>query len=109
VTFKVYRCDPAAVSRRAIRKFPVEYKKGDTVLDALNEIKAHQDATLSFRRSCRSGICGSCAMKINGLNHLACETQIEHLKTGWWWSNRCPASSRSRIWRWTWSRSTSPA
>ena len=42
------------------------------VLDALIQIKATQDSTLSFRRSCREGICGSCAMNINGTNSLAC-------------------------------------
>jgi succinate dehydrogenase/fumarate reductase iron-sulfur protein len=42
------------------------------VLDALIQIKSTQDSTLTFRRSCREGICGSCAMNINGLNALAC-------------------------------------
>jgi len=51
-----------------------------TVLDGLNQIKWEQDGTLTYRKSCRSGICGSCAMKIHGLNGLACETQIEDVK-----------------------------
>lgn len=42
------------------------------LLDALIFIKNHQDSTLTFRRSCREGICGSCAMNIDGLNTLAC-------------------------------------
>lgn len=46
------------------------------VLDALFKIKNEQDTTLAFRRSCREGICGSCAMNINGENGLACLTKI---------------------------------
>ena len=47
---------------------------GPMVLDALIQIKADVDSTLTFRRSCREGICGSCAMNINGVNRLACTT-----------------------------------
>jgi succinate dehydrogenase/fumarate reductase iron-sulfur protein len=47
------------------------------VLDALTKIKNEQDPTLTFRRSCREGICGSCAMNINGVNKLACLTYID--------------------------------
>jgi len=47
------------------------------VLDALIKIKSEQDPTLTFRRSCREGICGSCAMNINGQNTLACLCYIE--------------------------------
>ena len=79
-TFKIYRFDPASEEGPHFQEYNLEPNKGDTVLDALNEIKAHQDGTLVYRRSCRSGICGSCAMKINGLNKLACETQVEGLK-----------------------------
>ena len=50
---------------------------GPMVLDALIKIKAEQDPTLTFRRSCREGICGSCAMNINGQNTLACLCYIE--------------------------------
>ena len=53
-----------------------------TILDVLNEIKWKQDGTLTFRRSCRHGICGSCALTINGLNRLACETQVKSLGGG---------------------------
>ncbi|MBC8205435.1 succinate dehydrogenase iron-sulfur subunit [bacterium] len=60
--------------------YKVDVRPGWTVLDALHEIKWNQDGTLTFRRSCRHGICGSCAMQINGLNALACETQIKDLK-----------------------------
>ena len=50
---------------------------GPMVLDALIKIKSEQDPTLTFRRSCREGICGSCAMNINGRNTLACLCYIE--------------------------------
>ena len=46
------------------------------VLDALNKIKSEQDSTLAFRRSCREGVCGSCAMNIDGVNTLECLTPI---------------------------------
>ena len=53
---------------------------GPMVLDALIQIKAVTDSTLTFRRSCREGICGSCAMNINGVNRLACTTHMHDLK-----------------------------
>lgn len=80
VTFKVYRYEPGAGKAPYYQDYTVEIAKGETVLEALVKIKDFQDGTLTFRRSCRSGICGSCAMKINGLNRLACETQVLELK-----------------------------
>lgn len=53
---------------------------GPMVLDALFKIKNEMDSTLAFRRSCREGICGSCAMNINGVNALACITSVDILK-----------------------------
>src|SRR3546814_3465338 len=50
------------------------------VLDALIKMKSEQDSSLTFRRSCREGICGSCSMNMNGKNGLACTTAIEDLK-----------------------------
>lgn len=53
--------------------YPVDLDEcGPMVLDALLKIKSEQDPSLTFRRSCREGICGSCAMNINGTNTLAC-------------------------------------
>lgn len=58
--------------------YPVDLNDcGPMVLDALIKIKSEQDPTLTFRRSCREGICGSCAMNINGQNTLACLCYIE--------------------------------
>jgi len=75
--FKVFRGDKKS---HKLQEFTVDVQPGWTVLDALNDIKWNQDGTLVYRRSCRHGICGSCAMKINGLNSLACETQIKDIK-----------------------------
>lgn len=81
INFKVFRFNPQHPQARAhFKDYKVDVQPGMTVLDALIEIKGHQDGTLTFRKSCRSGICGSCAMKIQGLNRLACQTQILHLK-----------------------------
>ena len=55
-------------------------KCGPMVLDALIKIKDEIDSTLTFRRSCREGICGSCAMNIDGVNTLACTMAIEDTK-----------------------------
>lgn len=62
-----------------MQQFSVPVTKGMTVLDGLTWIKEHEDRTLSWRSSCRMGICGSCGMFINGLPRLACNNQIVHL------------------------------
>ncbi len=73
--FKIYRNNNNIVK---LDKFTIENNKcGPMVLDALIYIKDNIDKTLTFRRSCREGICGSCAMNINGKNTLACLTPIE--------------------------------
>ncbi len=79
-TYRIFRYDPDKDQKGRYDAFDIETAKGDTVLDVLIEIKSHHDGTLTFRRSCRHGICGSCAMQINGLNRLACETQVEFLR-----------------------------
>jgi succinate dehydrogenase / fumarate reductase iron-sulfur subunit len=61
--------------------YDIEGFKGATVLDGLYKVKHEVDGSLAFRSSCRSAICGSCAMTINGKNRLACKTQIEDLKS----------------------------
>ena len=82
ITFKINRYNPDDERRgHFMQEYKVEAKKGDTVLDCLNQIKWKQDGTLTFRRSCRSGICGSCAMTVNGVNNLACEVQVIALKS----------------------------
>lgn len=80
-TYKItiFRYNPEQDTEPHPERYTIEAKEGWTVLDALNEIKWHQDGTLSYRRSCRHGICGSCAMTIDGVNRLACETQLTTL------------------------------
>ena len=79
--FTVYRYDPDSGENPRYDTFEIDLDNcGPMVLDALIKMKSEQDATLTFRRSCREGICGSCAMNINGANGLACTTAIEDLK-----------------------------
>ena len=79
--FKVYRYDPDSGENPRFDTFEVDLDNcGPMVLDALIKIKSEQDSTLTFRRSCREGICGSCSMNLNGKNGLACTTAIEECK-----------------------------
>ena len=79
--FTVYRYDPDSGENPRYDSFEVDLDKcGPMVLDALLKIKNEVDSSLTLRRSCREGICGSCAMNINGRNGLACTTAIEDLK-----------------------------
>jgi succinate dehydrogenase (ubiquinone) iron-sulfur subunit len=81
--FKVYRWDPEQEHQRPyLSTYPVDLNDcGPMVLDALLKIKNEQDPTLTFRRSCREGICGSCAMNIDGTNTLACLSFIDSTNT----------------------------
>ncbi|HTW73606.1 MAG TPA: succinate dehydrogenase iron-sulfur subunit [Steroidobacteraceae bacterium] len=82
-TFRIYRFDPASGQRPRVDRYDLDMEQcGPMVLDALLKIKNEVDATLSLRRSCREGICGSCAMNINGLNTLACTRTCEDLGGG---------------------------
>lgn len=73
--FKVLRFNPERDEKPHYDTFHVKIDSRMSVLDVLEEIKHKQDASLTFRRSCRSGICGSCTMKINRLTKLACKTR----------------------------------
>ena len=80
-SFKIYRYDPDSGQNPRYDKFEINLDEcGPMVLDALFKIKNEIDPTLTFRRSCREGICGSCSMNMNGKNGLACTTAIEDLK-----------------------------
>ena len=71
--FRIYRWDPESGGNPRWDTFDVATEQcGPMVLDVLNHIKNTVDSTLAFRRSCREGICGSCAMNIGGRNTLAC-------------------------------------
>ncbi|XP_015879056.3 succinate dehydrogenase [ubiquinone] iron-sulfur subunit 2, mitochondrial [Ziziphus jujuba] len=77
-TFSIYRWNPDNPSKPELQDYQIDLKKcGPMVLDALIKIKNEIDPSLTFRRSCREGICGSCAMNIDGCNGLACLTKIE--------------------------------
>ncbi|RJY08599.1 succinate dehydrogenase iron-sulfur subunit [Aurantiacibacter aquimixticola] len=79
-TFRIYRYDPDSGKNPRYDTFEVDLDDcGPMVLDALFKIKNEIDPTLTFRRSCREGICGSCSMNLNGKNGLACTTAIEDL------------------------------
>ena len=79
--FKIYRYDPDSGENPRYDHFEIDLDTcGPMVLDALIKVKNEIDPTLTFRRSCREGICGSCSMNMNGRNGLACTTAIADLK-----------------------------
>lgn len=73
VTLRIKRYNPETDVRPLFKEYQVDVEPTDRVLDALNQIKWKQDGTLTYRRSCAHGICGSDAMRINGRNRLACK------------------------------------
>ena len=80
-TFKVYRYDPDSTDNPRLDTFEVDLDTcGPMVLDALIKIKDEIDSTLTFRRSCREGVCGSCSFNIDGINTLACIKPIEEVR-----------------------------
>ncbi|AMN47309.1 succinate dehydrogenase / fumarate reductase, iron-sulfur subunit [Steroidobacter denitrificans] len=79
--FKIYRFDPDSGANPRVDTYEIDMDAcGPMVLDALIKIKNEIDSTLTFRRSCREGICGSCAMNIDGMNTLACTKATEDIK-----------------------------
>ncbi|MCB9943258.1 MAG: succinate dehydrogenase iron-sulfur subunit [Geminicoccaceae bacterium] len=82
-TFRIYRYEPEDQQNPHMDSFEIDLDDcGPMVLDALIKIKGETDSSLTFRRSCREGICGSCAMNIDGHNTLACTCAIEDVKSG---------------------------
>ena len=80
-TFRVYRWNPDDDKNPRVDSYEVDLDScGPMVLDAIIKIKNEIDPTLTFRRSCREGICGSCAMNIDGTNTLACTKPIADVK-----------------------------
>eukprot|EP00808_Paulinella_micropora_P018032 g15085.t1 len=76
--FQIYRWNPDLNEKPKSVSYKIDLNEcGPMILDALIKIKSEQDSTLTFRRSCREGICGSCAMNINGENALACLCRID--------------------------------
>ena len=79
-TFAIYRWSPDDSANPRLDRFEIDLDGcGPMVLDALIKIKNEVDATLTFRRSCREGVCGSCAMNIDGTNTLACTKYISEV------------------------------
>ncbi|XP_068636440.1 succinate dehydrogenase [ubiquinone] iron-sulfur subunit 2, mitochondrial-like [Aristolochia californica] len=77
-TFSIYRWNPDNPTKPQLHDYEIDLSScGPMILDALIKIKNEIDPSLTFRRSCREGICGSCAMNINGCNGLACLTKID--------------------------------
>jgi succinate dehydrogenase iron-sulfur subunit len=81
IAFKIQRFNPDTDKKPRTQEFSVELDPSDRVLDGLNAIKWQQDGTLTFRRSCAHGVCGSDAMRINGRNRLACKVLIKDIGT----------------------------
>ncbi|MEU5052372.1 succinate dehydrogenase iron-sulfur subunit [Streptomyces sp. NPDC021096] len=79
VTFRIRRFNPEVSADATWEDFEVEIDPKERVLDGLHKIKWDLDGSLTFRRSCAHGICGSDAMRINGRNRLACKTLIKDL------------------------------
>ena len=80
-SFRIYRYDPETSANPRYDSYTIDLDScGPMVLDALIKIKNEIDPTLTFRRSCREGICGSCSMNMDGRNGLACTTAIADIK-----------------------------
>ncbi|MBT4046056.1 MAG: succinate dehydrogenase iron-sulfur subunit [Rhodospirillaceae bacterium] len=80
-SFQIYRYDPDSGENPRVDTYEVDMDEcGPMVLDALIKIKDEIDPTVTFRRSCREGICGSCAMNIDGTNTLACTKDCDDVK-----------------------------
>ena len=78
--FRIYRWDPDTGDNPRVDTYFVDLDTcGPMILDAIIKIKNEIDPTLTFRRSCREGICGSCSMNIDGVNTLACTTGIDQV------------------------------
>ena len=82
VKFKIERYDPQIDAVSKMREYSLEVPESSTLLDCLNLIKWTIDGKLTFRMSCRSAICGSCAMRVNGHAMLACKTQAADVIIG---------------------------
>lgn len=77
VHFRIKRFDPTTDQKPHFKEYDVDLEPTDRVLDGLNKIKWELDGTLTYRRSCAHGVCGSDAMRINGRNRLACTLLIQ--------------------------------
>ena len=76
-TFKIYRFDPKRDKTHRFQEYQLEVKPVDKILDCINRIRWDQDTSLAYRMSCAHGVCGSDAMRINGVCALACQRLIK--------------------------------
>lgn len=79
VRLKIQRSQRGSENESSVQEFTVPFEQTMTVLDALNKIKDEQDGSLTYRWSCRMGICGSCGMMVNGRPVLTCQTYVKDL------------------------------
>lgn len=79
ITARILRYNPERDPAPHHESYTLEATHATTVLDALIDVQDFQDGSLAFRRSCRQGICGSCAMRVNDHEHLACMTPVHEL------------------------------
>lgn len=79
VRYRIQRFDPEVDRRPRFEEYTVEAEPTDRVLDGLNYIKWYVDGSLTYRRSCAHGVCGSDTMRINGRNHLACKVLVKEM------------------------------
>jgi succinate dehydrogenase / fumarate reductase iron-sulfur subunit len=79
VKLKIFRYNPEQDKKPSYKTYELEAEPTDRVLDLLEYVKNYIDGTLSFRRSCAHGVCGSDAMRINGVNKLACKVLVHDL------------------------------
>src|SRR5512146_1100259 len=77
VTLKIKRFNPEKDPKAYYAEYDTEVEPTDRVLDALNYVKWYRDGSITYRRSCAHGVCGSDAMRINGRNRLACKVLIK--------------------------------
>ncbi len=79
VTLKIFRYNPEVDTKAHYETYTLEGDETDRVLDLLEKVKGYHDGTLSFRRSCAHGVCGSDALRINGRNYLACKVLVRDI------------------------------
>lgn len=82
VKVSITRFDPERDTAPYAQTYEMSVRENQTILDLLMDLAAYQDPSLSFRRACRSGICGTCAVTINGEPELACETLVSSVANG---------------------------
>lgn len=82
ITLEVARYRPEAETAPTMQRYEVPFRKDWVILDGLNHIKDHLDGTLSYRWSCRMGVCGSCGMTVNGEPKLTCATFLSDYAPG---------------------------